>query len=64
MSLSYNEVEIIKFLAEEFSDTEIAERLNIDRVTVKITIDNLMAKTGTKSVVGLMKEAMKRGWIV
>ena len=64
VGMSYIEGETIKLLAQEFSDTEIAEHLGIDSSMVRTIISNMMVKTDTNSLIGLIKEAMKKGWIV
>jgi len=64
VGLSYIEGETIKLLAQEFSDPEIAEHLGIDSSMVRTIISNMMVKTDTNSLIGLIKEAMKKGWIV
>jgi|GEM_PF-3679818 len=62
-SLSSREKEVIGLLAKEMYENEIAAYLQVDVAFVKVTISNLMRRTSTMSLVGLVKEAVKQGWI-
>ena len=62
-SLSSREQEVIGLLAKEMSENEIAAYLQVDVAFVKVTISNLMRRTSTMSLVGLVREAVKQGWI-
>lgn len=63
INLSVRESEVIGLLAKEMSEHEIATYLGIDVVFVRVVISDLMRRTSTKSLVGLMKESLKCGWI-
>jgi DNA-binding NarL/FixJ family response regulator len=57
--LSWREKEILKLLCEEFNNFQIAKKLYISVSTVATHRKNIMAKTGVKNTVGLIKFAIK-----
>lgn len=57
--LTDREKEILKMIAEDLSNQEIADRLHISKRTVETHRKNLMLKTGSNSVVGLVNFAYK-----
>ena len=57
--LSPREVDILKCIAAELSNSEIADKLFISERTVETHRKNLFRKTQAKSVVGLMKFGME-----
>lgn len=61
--LSAREREVLDLLAKEFKNDEIAEKLFISERTVEAHRRNIFIKTKTKSVIGLMKYAIKNGLI-
>lgn len=61
--LTRREKEILQLIAEEFSNPEIASRLNISLRTVETHRQNIVHKLKVKNTVGLVKEAIKRGLI-
>lgn len=61
--LTRRENEILKLIAEEHSNQEIADRLFISLRTVETHRLNITQKLSAKNTVGLVKEAMKRGLI-
>jgi len=58
--LTSREIEIVRLIAKEYSNTRIAEALFISERTVETHRKNIFRKTGTKSVVGLLKFAMEQ----
>ena len=58
-SLSARETEILNLIAQEYSNEQIAEKLFISERTVEAHRRNIFVKTKTKSIVGLMKYAIK-----
>jgi DNA-binding NarL/FixJ family response regulator len=58
--LTSRETEIVKLIAKEYSNLQIAEELFISERTVETHRKNIFRKTGTKGVVGLLKWAMER----
>jgi DNA-binding NarL/FixJ family response regulator len=60
--LHEREKHIIKLIFEEFSSSEIAEKLHLSEYTVNNYRKSLLTKTGAKNVVGLIKYAFKSGW--
>jgi DNA-binding NarL/FixJ family response regulator len=55
--LSDREREIVKLIANEYSNKQIAEKLFISERTVETHRKNIFKKTGTNSLVGLIKFA-------
>ncbi|NCC74230.1 MAG: response regulator transcription factor [Sphingobacteriia bacterium] len=61
--LSARELEILNLIAKEFSNEQIAEKLFISERTVETHRRNIFTKTKTKTIVGLIKYAIKNGLI-
>ena len=61
--LTRRETEILKLIADEKSNQEIADQLFISLRTVETHRLNLNQKLSAKNTAGLVKEAMKRGLI-
>ncbi len=61
--LTKREIEIIQKIAEDMSNQEIADDLNISLRTVETHRRNLMQKLKVKTVVALLKYAAKRNII-
>jgi DNA-binding NarL/FixJ family response regulator len=61
--LTRRETEILKLIAEEKSNQEIADKLFISLRTVETHRLNLNQKLSAKNTAGLVKEAMKRGLV-
>lgn len=57
--LTEREVEILKLIAQEYSNAEIANTLFISERTVETHRKNMLRKTSSKSIVGLLKYAME-----
>ncbi|HAQ65664.1 MAG TPA: DNA-binding response regulator [Bacteroidales bacterium] len=57
--LTSRESEILQLIAREFSNGQIAEKLFISERTVETHRKNIFIKTGTKTVVGLIKYAIE-----
>lgn len=55
--LSERELQILKLIAAEFSNKQIANKLFISERTVETHRKNIFRKTGTSSIVGLIKYA-------
>lgn len=55
--LTERELEILKLITKEFSNKQIAEELHISERTVETHRKNIFRKTGTTSLVGLIKYA-------
>lgn len=58
--LTERELEIVKLIAQEFSNSEIANKLCISERTVETHRKNIYRKTNTKTIVGLIKYAVER----
>jgi DNA-binding NarL/FixJ family response regulator len=58
-NLSKREIEILELIAKEFTSKEIADKLFISKLTVDTHRTNLLEKTGSKSLVGLIKYAIQ-----
>ncbi len=61
--LTRREKEILKLIAEEHSNQQIAEKLFISLRTVETHRLNLTQKLAVKNTAGLVKEAIKRGLV-
>lgn len=61
--LTKREKEILKLIAEEYSNQQIADTLFISLRTVETHRLNITQKLGVKNAAGLVKEAIKRGLI-
>jgi len=58
--LTEREIEVLKLVADELSNAQIAERLFISERTVETHRKNMLRKTNNKSIVGLLKYAMEK----
>ncbi|NCA86252.1 MAG: response regulator transcription factor [Clostridia bacterium] len=61
--LTRREKEILNLVAKEFNNEEIANKLFISERTVETHRRNIFTKTNTKSIVGLIKYALRTGLI-
>lgn len=57
VNLTFREREILKLIAKEYSNIQIANELFISERTVETHRKNIFRKTNTKSIVGLIKYA-------
>ncbi|GGD72437.1 DNA-binding response regulator [Emticicia aquatilis] len=57
--LTEREIEIVKLIAQELSNAEIADKLCISERTVETHRKNIYRKTNTKTIVGLIKYAVE-----
>lgn len=60
--LSKREMEVLQLIVKEYTSKEIAEKLFISKQTVDTHRLNIMEKTSSKSVVGLIKFAIQNGF--
>ena len=61
--LTNREKQIIRMIAEEMTNAEIAEQLNISKRTVDTHRRNLIKKLDVKNTAGLVKYAIKHGYM-
>jgi DNA-binding NarL/FixJ family response regulator len=61
INLTEREIEIVKLIAEEFSNAQIAQKLFISERTVETHRKNILRKTGTHNALSLVKYAMEYG---
>jgi DNA-binding NarL/FixJ family response regulator len=61
--LTSKEVKVLKLICEEKTTKEIAEIIDISPRTVEAIRDKLKAKTGSKSMAGLVIYALKHGYL-
>jgi DNA-binding NarL/FixJ family response regulator len=59
--ISPREIEVLKLIAQEFSNSEIADKLFISIRTVDTHRRNLLEKLGVKNTAGLVKFAIQKG---
>lgn len=57
--LTPREIEILRLIMEEFSSEEIADKLFISKHTVDTHRKNIIQKTNTRTIVGLLKFAIE-----
>ena len=63
VQITDRELEVLKLLVNELSSREIAEKLFISERTVETHRKNLLRKTGSSNVVGLIKYAHTHGLV-
>ena len=61
VTLTRREIEVLRLIAEEYSNPEIADKLFISIRTVDTHRRNLLEKLGLKNTAGLVKYAIKHG---
>ncbi len=61
--LTNRETEVLKLIAQEYSNAEIADRLFISIRTVDTHRRNLIEKLGVKNTAGLVRYALKNGLV-
>lgn len=59
IAITKRELDVLKLIAQEFSGTQIAEKLFISPTTVETHRKHLMQKLGVQSTIGLVKYAIK-----
>lgn len=59
ITLTKRELDVLKLIAQEYSGTEIAEKLFIAPTTVETHRKHLMQKLGVQTTIGLVKYAIK-----
>ncbi|MFN8354238.1 MAG: response regulator transcription factor [Spirosomataceae bacterium] len=62
-SLTSREIEILRLIAQEYSSTQIADKLFISLNTVESHRKNLFKKLNAKNSLGLIKFALKNGLV-
>lgn len=60
--LSPRELDVLKLIMEENTSREIADKLFISKQTVDTHRQHIYEKTGTQTLVGLIKYALERNW--
>lgn len=63
INLTEREIDIIECIAKEMTNAEMAKALFISERTVETHRKNIFRKTGTRSVLGLVKFALDKGFI-
>lgn len=56
-SLTLRELEVIRLIEQELNNKQIADQLNISERTVETHRKNILRKTNTNNVIGLIKYA-------
>jgi DNA-binding NarL/FixJ family response regulator len=59
IAITPREMDVLKLIAQEFSGTQIAEKLFISATTVETHRKHLMQKLGVQTTIGLVKYALK-----
>jgi DNA-binding NarL/FixJ family response regulator len=60
-TLSNREMEILKLMADDLTNAEIADALFISPLTVKTHVERILAKLGVRGRVGAVREGIARG---
>jgi DNA-binding NarL/FixJ family response regulator len=60
--LTDREIVVLQYIYQEFTNKEIAEKMNISEKTVENFRSALMSKTGAKNVASLVKYAIRHGY--
>ncbi len=60
---SPRELDVLRLIAEEYTTKEIAQRLHLSPKTVENHRTSLLQKVGARNVVGLVRFALRAGWI-
>ncbi len=63
IDFTQREIEIIKLLADGFTNKEIGDKLFISHRTVDTHRTNIMKKVGVNNVAGLISFAIKNGLV-
>ncbi|MEI7585245.1 LuxR C-terminal-related transcriptional regulator [Runella sp.] len=63
MPLTNREIQILQLIIAELTTEEIAKHLSISIATVETHRRHLLRKMGVKSVVGLVKEAIRQNLV-
>lgn len=63
ITLTKRELDVLKLIAQEFSGTQIAEKLFISPTTVETHRKHLMQKLGMQTTIGLVKYAIKYNFV-
>lgn len=61
--LTKREIEVLQLISQELTTEQIANQLKVSIPTIETHRHNLLQKMGAKSVVGLIKEAIRQGLI-
>ncbi|MBN8825201.1 MULTISPECIES: response regulator transcription factor [unclassified Spirosoma] len=59
IAITQRELDVLKLIAQEYSGTQIAEKLFISPTTVETHRKHLMQKLGVQTTIGLVKYALK-----
>lgn len=63
IKLTRREIDVMKLIAEEFTTTEIADKLTISQHTVESHRKNLLSKLNVRNTAGLVRYAVKNGLV-
>ena len=63
MKLTNRERQVVELIGRELTTEQIATRMHVSVVTIETHRRNILKKMGVQSVVGLVKEAIKNGWV-
>lgn len=55
------ELEVLRLICEEYTNAEIADKLNVSRRTIESHRNNLIEKSGVKNAAGLVVYAIRNG---
>lgn len=62
--LSGREWEVLRLVAEEYSNAQIAQTLVISQNTVKVHLRNIFEKLNVQTRLGAVMLALRQGWLM
>lgn len=62
-TLNPGEIEVLRLILKELTTSEIAKRMNLSPKTIENYRTNMLVKTGSRNVAGLITFAIKSGYI-
>ncbi|GAB2576438.1 response regulator transcription factor [Spirosoma areae] len=63
MTLTPRELDVLHLIVAELTTAQIADRLGVSVATIETHRRHLLRKAGVRSVVGLVKEAVRNGLV-
>lgn len=63
ITLNSGEIEVLRLISKQFTTSEIAKRMNLSPKTIENYRTNMLVKTGSRNVAGLITFAIKGGYV-
>ncbi|HEX2609232.1 MAG TPA: helix-turn-helix transcriptional regulator [Flavisolibacter sp.] len=61
--LTPREMLILQMICKEYTNAQIAKKLNLSIRTVEVHRGKLIAKIGARNILGVFRYALKQGWV-